>query len=56
VTNAFCSDFEALELQSKLKGTDERFPRIAVRLPDGEDANELAHAIMRAIPDSGPVG
>jgi hypothetical protein len=33
----------------------ERFPRIAVQLPKGEDPNALAHAICRAIPDSGPV-
>ena len=32
----------------------ERFPRIAVRLSDG-DPNTLAHEIMRAVPDSGPV-
>jgi hypothetical protein len=33
----------------------ERFPRIAVQLPAGEDPNALAHAIMQKIPDSGPV-
>lgn len=33
----------------------ERFPRIAVELPEGQDPNALAHAIVRAIPDSGPV-
>lgn len=33
----------------------ERFPRIAVQLPKGEDPNALAHEICRAIPDSGPV-
>ena len=33
----------------------ERFPRIAVQLPEGEDPNELAHEIVRHIPDSGPV-
>lgn len=33
----------------------ERFPRIAVQLPRGEDPNVLAHTIMQAIPDSGPV-
>jgi hypothetical protein len=33
----------------------ERFPRIAVQLPTSEDPNEVAHAIMRAVPDSGPV-
>lgn len=33
----------------------ERFPRIAVQLPAGEDPNALAHEIMRRVPDSGPV-
>jgi len=33
----------------------ERFPRIAVELPSGTDVNALAHQIMAAIPDSGPV-
>jgi hypothetical protein len=33
----------------------ERFPRIAVQLPEGEDPNQLAHDIMQRIPDSGPV-
>jgi hypothetical protein len=33
----------------------ERFQRIAVQLPAGQDPNALAHEIMRAIPDSGPV-
>jgi hypothetical protein len=33
----------------------ERYPRIAVQLPDGQDANQLAHAIVQRIPDSGPV-
>jgi len=33
----------------------ERFPQIAVELPDGDDPNALAHAIMQAIPDAGPV-
>jgi hypothetical protein len=33
----------------------ERFPRIAVQLPQGEDPNQLAHTIMQRIPDSGPV-
>ncbi len=33
----------------------ERFPRIAVQLPSDKDPNALAHEIMRAIPDSGPV-
>ena len=33
----------------------ERFPRIAVQLSDGADPNALAHEIMAAIPDSGPV-
>ena len=30
----------------------ERYPRIAVQLPDGEDPNQLAHTIMQRIPDS----
>lgn len=89
ITNAFVSDFEDLELQYKLEGTNwgivksagvfanpqglifcdvggeanclvietrgERFARIAVQLPAGQDANALAHQIMQAIPDSGPV-
>jgi hypothetical protein len=33
----------------------ERFPRIAVQLPAGEDPNALAHTIMQGLPDSGPV-
>jgi hypothetical protein len=33
----------------------ERFPRIAVQLADDQDPNQLAHAIMQHIPDSGPV-
>jgi hypothetical protein len=33
----------------------ERFPRIAVQPDGGADPNALAHEIMRAIPDSGPV-
>jgi hypothetical protein len=33
----------------------ERYPRIAVQPSDGADASALAHAIMRALPDSGPV-
>jgi hypothetical protein len=33
----------------------ERFQRIAVQLPRGQDPNALAHEIMRDIPDSGPV-
>jgi len=33
----------------------ERFPQIAVQLPQGQDPNAMAHAIMRALPDSGPV-
>jgi len=33
----------------------ERFPRIAVELPADEDPNQLAHEIMRSLPDSGPV-
>jgi len=32
----------------------ERFPQIAVQLSDG-DPNALAHEIIRAVPDSGPV-
>jgi hypothetical protein len=33
----------------------ERYPRIAVQLPVGEDPNQLAHTIVQRIPDSGPV-
>lgn len=33
----------------------ERYPRIAVQPSGDKSANELAHEIMRAIPDSGPV-
>jgi hypothetical protein len=89
VTNAYVSDFEDLELQYRLEGTNwglvkaagvfanpqglifcdvagegdclvietrgERYPRIAVQLRRGEDANALAHRITQAIPDSGPV-
>lgn len=33
----------------------ERFPRIAVNLPDGQDPNTLAHTIMQNVPDAGPV-
>ena len=33
----------------------EKFPRIAVQLPADKNPNDVAHAIMRAIPDSGPV-
>lgn len=89
ITNAYVSDFEDLELQYQLEGTNwglikaagvfanpqglifcdvagegdclvietngERFPRIAVQLPKGQDANALAHQICAAIPDSGPV-
>ena len=33
----------------------ERYPRIAVDLPAGENPNALAHAIIAKIPDSGPV-
>jgi len=87
ITNAYVSDFEDLELQYDLEGTNwglmksvgvfanpqglifvdvgqgdclvvetrgERFPRIAVQLSEG-DPNALAHEIMRAVPDSGPV-
>ena len=32
----------------------ERFPRLAVQLPAGQDPNELAHTIMQRIPDIGP--
>ena len=32
----------------------EQFPRIAVTLDQGSDANALAHEIMRRLPDSGP--
>ncbi len=89
VVNAYVSNFEDLELQYKLEGTNlgyyktvgifgsgaglifvdvtgardnlvietrgERFPRIAVQLPSGTDPNAVAHEIMRALPDSGPV-
>jgi hypothetical protein len=89
VTNAYVSDFEDLQLQYKLEGTNwgvwgadgifttpqgevfvnvtgdreclvietrsERFQRIAVQLPEGQDPDLLAHEIMRSIPDSGPV-
>jgi hypothetical protein len=89
ITNAYVSDFEDLELQYRLEGTNwgmvkaagvfanpqglifcdiagegdclvvetrgERFPKIAVQVPNGQDANALAHEICRAIPDSGPV-
>jgi hypothetical protein len=33
----------------------ERYPRIAVQLSHGQDPNTVAHEIMRAVPDSGPV-
>jgi len=33
----------------------ERFPQIAVQLPEGEDPNQIAHTIMQRIPDGGPV-
>jgi hypothetical protein len=33
----------------------ERFPRIAVTLPSGQDPNVVAHDIVGRIPDSGPV-
>jgi hypothetical protein len=89
VTNAYVSDFEALELRFRLLGTGlgyikeagiftdpagiifvdisggkdvlvietrgERFKRIAVSLPAGDDPDAFAHAIMARIPDSGPV-
>jgi hypothetical protein len=89
VTNAYVSEYEELELQYNLAGTNlgwlktvgvfaspdgivfcditgdadclvietrgERFPRIAVQLPEGQDPNALAHQIMQSLPDSGPV-
>jgi hypothetical protein len=89
VINAYVSDFEDLELQYKLEGTNwgliksagvfanpaglifvdvagqddclvietrgERFRRIAVQLSGDQNPNDLAHEIMRSIPDSGPV-
>ena len=89
ITNAYVSNFEELELQYRLSGTNlgflkaagvfanpygvifcdlsgeadclvietrgERFPRIAVTLEKGHDANAVAHEIMGRIPDSGPV-
>ena len=33
----------------------ERFPQIAVQLPEGKDPNAVAHEIMAQLPDSGPV-
>ena len=33
----------------------ERISQIAVQLPANEDPNTLAHEIMQAVPDSGPV-
>ncbi len=33
----------------------ERFPRIAVQLSASADPNDVAHQIMRSVPDSGPV-
>jgi hypothetical protein len=88
VTNAYVSDFEDLELQFDLKGTNwgllkqagvfggpqglvfvdtsgagnclvietraEQFQHIAVQLSNA-DPNEMAHEIMRRVPDSGPV-
>lgn len=38
-----------------LETRGERFPHIAIQLPQGQNANALAHDICRAIPDSGPV-
>jgi hypothetical protein len=38
-----------------LETRGERFPRIAVELPTGEDPNAVAHQIMGGAPDSGPV-
>ena len=89
ITNAYVSDFEDLELQYQLEGTNwglikaagvfsnpaglifcdvagegnclvletrgERYPHIAVQVSHGQDPNALAHQIMQAIPDSGPV-
>ena len=89
ITNAYVSDYEELELQYNLGGTNlgllktvgvfaspagiifcdmtgdadylvietrgERFPRIAVQLPDGQDPNAIAHQIMQSVPDNGPV-
>ena len=42
------SDGDCLVVETR----GERYPRIAVQV---SDANALAHEIMRAIPDSGPV-
>lgn len=88
IVNAYVSDFEDLELQYKLGGTNlgflktagvfanpeglifvdvaagdclvietrgERFPKIAVQLPEGADPSALAHAIMAKLPDSGSI-
>jgi hypothetical protein len=33
----------------------ERFPKIAVQLPEGADPSGLAHAIMAKLPDSGSI-
>jgi hypothetical protein len=44
-------DRDALVIETR----GERFPRIAVQLHDDQDPNALAHDIMRAVPDSGPV-
>jgi hypothetical protein len=33
----------------------ERFPRIAIQLPQDEDPNAVAHRIMQLVPDTGPV-
>jgi hypothetical protein len=33
----------------------ERFPKIAVQLPDGQDPNVTAHQITAHVPDGGPV-
>lgn len=38
-----------------LETRGERFPQIAVELASGADPNALAHEIMQALPDSGPV-
>jgi hypothetical protein len=86
ITNAYVSDWESLQLQYKIHGTDmgivksagvfsnpaglifvdvgagdclviatrgERFPQIAVQLPEGKDPNVIAHEIMAQLPDSG---
>lgn len=49
----FCDIGEGDCLVVETRG--ERYPRIAVQLPNGVDPNALAHEIVRGIPDSGPV-